>query len=295
MTRKSSTALLSVASNSTLIAIKIAAGILTGSVSIISEAIHSTMDLAASLIAFISVRISDIPPDRNHPYGHEKVENVSGIIEALLILSAAVWIIYEAVKKVLHPEPVSRAWVGLIVMAVSAGINQLVSFRLYRVSKQESSLALEADALHLRADVLTSAGIAAGMAVIWLTKVSWIDSLLAVAVAVIIVKEAVELLRKAFEPLLDASLSDEELRLVEEALQEHLSEVCDYHELRTRSAGKTRHIDMHITLPPDLSVKDAHDLATRIESAIESKLPHTMVLIHIEPCDKICEVCKLKH
>ncbi|MFS1162894.1 cation diffusion facilitator family transporter, partial [Aeromonas salmonicida] len=158
MTRKTRAALVSVCSNITLIIMKIFAGILSGSVSIISEAIHSAMDLVAALIALFAVRRSDIPPDQRHPYGHDKIENVSGVIEALLILLAAGWIIFEAIGKLITPTPIESVGFGVLVMLISALVNSGVSTYLYRVAKEEESVALAADALHLKADVLTSLG-----------------------------------------------------------------------------------------------------------------------------------------
>ena len=155
MNTKVKVARLSLLSNTILIIMKLIVGLVTGSVSIISEAIHSTMDLLAAIIAFFSVRISDRPADDTHPYGHGKIENVSGVIEALLIFVASVWIIVEAVKKIITPGEIESVGIGFIVMFISAGINFIVSKKLYKVAKQEDSIALEADALHLKADVYT--------------------------------------------------------------------------------------------------------------------------------------------
>jgi cation diffusion facilitator family transporter len=158
MNEKIRTARLSIISNCSLIVMKLLAGIF----SIISEAIHSGMDLLASIIAFLSVKMSDTPPDRKHPYGHGKVENISGVIEAILIFIAAGWIIFEAIHKIIKPAPIENIEVGAAVMAVSAFINFLVSRRLYKVAKKTDSIALEADALHLKTDVYTSVGEPAG-------------------------------------------------------------------------------------------------------------------------------------
>lgn len=156
MNKKVSVASLSIVSNLLLIILKVGAGIVSGSVSIISEAIHSTMDLLASIIAFFAVRVSDHPADERHPYGHGKYENVSGVIEALLILVAAIWIIYEAIHKLINPVKSEFIGVGIVVMFVAAIVNFFVSKRLYKVAIETHSLALEADALHLKTDVYTS-------------------------------------------------------------------------------------------------------------------------------------------
>ena len=163
MNRKVRAARLSVLSNSLLIAIKVIVGILSGSVSILSEAIHSFMDLLAALISFFSVRISDTPADERHPYGHGKFENISGVIEAILIFIASGWIIFEAIRKMLHPHEIEKIGLGIVVMAISATVNFFVSRKLYKVAKSMDSIALEADALHLKVDVYTSLGVAAGL------------------------------------------------------------------------------------------------------------------------------------
>ena len=214
MTSKVKVASLSIFSNTFLIIIKLLVGIFTGSVSIVSEAIHSTMDLLASIIAFFSVRISDRPADDTHPYGHGKVENISGVIEALLIFVASVWIIIEAVKKIINPGEMESVSIGFIVMFISAAINFMVSKKLYKVAKQEDSIALEADALHLKADVYTSLGVGTGLLLIWITGLNYLDPIVAILVAIFILKESFELLKTAFNPLLDIKLSDEEIKII---------------------------------------------------------------------------------
>jgi cation diffusion facilitator family transporter len=206
MNAKVKTARLSIMSNTLLIIMKVIVGILSGSVSIISEAIHSSMDLVAALIAFFSVKVSDNPPDSKHPYGHGKIENISGVIEAVLIFAAAAMIIVEAVKKLLGAEIVlDKLWIGSLVMAVSAVINILVSRRLYKVAHETHSVALEADALHLKTDVYTSAGVAVGLALILITDIRWLDPVVAILVAFFIIRESYELMKRAFWPLLDSA------------------------------------------------------------------------------------------
>ena len=208
MNKKQKTALLSIVSNSFLIIMKLAVGIITGSVSIISEAIHSTMDLLAALIAYVSIKLSSRPADSIHNYGHEKLENISGVIESLLIFLASALIIREAVKKILSNEPVTSLGMGFIVMFISAGINYFVSRRLYKVAKEEESVALEADALHLKVDVYTSLGVGAGLLLIHITKKNYLDPVVAILIALFILKEAYDMLKHAFSPLLDAKISN---------------------------------------------------------------------------------------
>lgn len=295
MNAKVRVARLSVFSNTCLIIIKLIVGVFTGSVSIISEAIHSTMDLVAAVIAFFSVRISDKPADEEHPYGHGKIENISGVIEALLIFAASVWIIVEAVKKLLHPEGVESLGLGFIVMFISAGINFFVSKQLYKVAKQEDSIALEADALHLKADVYTSLGVGFGLLLIWITKLSFLDPVVAILVAIFILREAFHLLKTAFNPLLDVRLSDEEINIINNTISKHSSVYCDFHDLKTRKSGSTKHIDLHLVFPEDMSIKSAHDICDEIEDDLEILLKNTHVMIHIESCTHECTCCRQKN
>jgi cation diffusion facilitator family transporter len=269
-----------VISNSLLIIMKLAVGLMTRSVSIISEAIHSSMDLIAAVIAFSAVKISGTPADARHPYGHGKIENVSGVIEAVLIFVAAGWIMVEAVKKLLHPEEPGVLGLGILVMAVSAVINFFVSRRLYKVARLTDSVALEADALHLKTDVITSAGVAIGLALMWLTGWYILDPLIAILVALLIIYESWMLLRKAFFPLLDTALSDKELAKLKEILDEL---DVKYHDLRTRAAGHQRFVEFHLDVPPQETIEKIHRQCDIIEERIGREFRDISVVIHPEP------------
>lgn len=282
MTEKVKTARLSVFSNTSLIIMKLLAGLLSGSVSILSEAIHSGMDLLAAVIAFFSVKVSDTPPDKEHPYGHGKVENISGVIEAVLIFVAAGWIIYEAIHKIFKPEPVDNLLLGVAVMAVSAIVNSLVSRKLYQVAKKTDSIALEADALHLKTDVYTSAGVAVGLLLIWLTGWAFLDPVIAIGVAMLILKESFNLLKHAFSPLLDASLSEEENSIIREEISRYS---FSFHNLRTRKSGHYRFADLHLEMPENMELRDVHLICDEIEDRIMKKIAHIEVNIHVEPIE----------
>jgi len=281
--KKVKVAMLSIISNTSLILAKVVAGILSGSVSIISEAIHSSMDLLASIIAFISVKISGKPADKEHPYGHGKVENFSGLIEGLLIFIAAYLIIQEAIKKILNPTKIEETWIAVGVMFFSAIVNTIVAGRIYKVAKEEDSIALEADALHLKTDVYTSLGVGLGLSLIAITGINLLDPIVAIAVACLIIKESWALCREAFSPLLDASLPAEDEERITVVMGRYNNEILDYHMLRTRKAGNIKYIDFHMTVPEELTVKQSHDLSERIEMDLENVLRNTNVNIHIEP------------
>jgi cation diffusion facilitator family transporter len=281
MNSKVKVARLSILSNSFLIILKVIVGIMSGSVSIISEAIHSSMDLMAAIIAFFSVRVSDNPPDSRHPYGHGKIENISGVIEAVLIFIAAIWIIAEAVKKITAGiHELESIGIGSLVMLVSAVVNIIVSRKLYKVARETHSVALEADALHLKTDVYTSLGVAAGLGLILLTGIYWFDPIVAILVALLIIRESYSLLRRAFNPLLDEAWSEkevEELRMVLNDMN------VPYHELRTRIAGNYRFLDLHLELPKDQSVESAHNYCDMIEEKLNARFLNLNVTIHVEP------------
>lgn len=281
--KKVRVAALSIISNSVLIILKIVAGILSGSISIISEAIHSGMDLVASIIAFFSVRMSSKPADKKHPYGHGKIENVSGVIEGILIFIAAGLIIVEGVKKLFHPMEITDTFVAVAVMVFAGIVNTIVSRMLYKVAKEEDSIALEADALHLKTDVYTSLGVGVGLLLIKLTGITILDPIVAILVAGLIIKEAWSLCRNAFGPLMDTKLSDDDENKIKVTMDKFKDEIVDYHELRTRKSGNVKYIDFHMTVREGLTIKESHMLSDKIEQDLEKILKNTNINIHFEP------------
>jgi len=295
--KKASTAALSVLSNSLLIALKVAVGLLIGSVSVLSEAIHSGVDLVAALITLFAVRASGRRADERHPYGHGKIENVSGTIEALLIFAAAVWIIYEAVGRLIDPGTgLDMPIWGVGVMLISAIVNTVVSRRLFKVGKDTDSVALQADAWHLRTDVYTSLGVMVGLLIIWIIglaspglDVEWLDSAVAILVALMIMRAAWRLTRESARDLLDVSLPGKDVDWIQGFVAETWPEVRSFHHLRTRKAGPDRFIDFHLVVDDETSVGAAHQLGDEIVSAIMERMPGSRVHIHVEPCDHSCK------
>ncbi len=279
---KQQAALVSVASNSLLVALKLAAGIAMGSISVLSEAIHSAIDLLASCVAFFSIRKSNQPADRDHPYGHGKFENISGFFEAILIFVAAAMIIYEAVRKIANPPAMEQLGWGMAVMLASVVVNIAVSRTLFAIAKREHSIALEADAMHLSVDVWTSLGVLGGLTAIHFTDLHVLDPLFALAVAVLIVHAAWDLTRRSLDDLADRSLPTRELSVVEEVMARYPG-IHSFHRLRTRRSGRQREVDIHIEVAPEADVATAHDLCDQVEREIRTRLPGTNVLIHVEP------------
>ena len=294
MSAKSRAAAVSVASNSTLLVLKLAVGLLSGSVSIVSEAIHSGNDLLAAAIAFLSVRRSDAAADAGHPYGHGKIEAVSGAVEALLIIGAAVWIVVEAVSRIRHGGEIEHLGLGAAVMGVSVVVNTLVARYLFRIAKREDSLALEADAHHLSADVYTSLGVAAGLAVVWGWR-AWtggspaldvVDPIVGILVALFIMKIGIDLTRSSVGHLLDEGLPEPEAAVIRGLLDSHPA-VLEWHGLRTRKSGSRREIDVHVTMAGSLTLAESHAAARDIEGRIRAALPSAHAVIHVDPLDAL--------
>jgi cation diffusion facilitator family transporter len=281
---KSRAAALSIASNSILIALKLVAGAITGSIAIVTEAVHSLIDLVASVIAFFSVRKADEPADAEHPYGHEKVENLAAAIEGMLILVGAAVIIFEATRQLVRGAEVDRLGVGIAVMAFSVFANLGVSTVLSRQAKAHESQALESDAAHLRTDAMTSAGVLLGLALVQITGDTAFDPITALIVAVAIVWAGFRILRRSSAVLVDETLPEAELDRIETAIATaRTPEVAGYHKLRARRAGSRRHIDFHVQYRSGTSLERAHELAHQMRDSIEAEIPQAEVLIHAEP------------
>jgi cation diffusion facilitator family transporter len=290
---KKRVAWLSVASNTFLTLIKMITGLLTGSVSVLSEAVHSAIDLLAAVIATFSVHVSDRPPDPTHPYGHEKIENISGVIEGLLIFIAAVWIIYESIDKLKHGSELKHLESGSVVMAVSAVLNIVVAGLLKRSAIKNRSVALEADAAHLYTDVYTSLGVFAGLFAITFGErflhisLSWLDPVIAMGVALLILSAAYRIIQKSFQPLLDSSASSDEIAHMTRIMNEFGPRGLDFHKLRTRQAGGSLHVDLHMGCRPGVSLETGHAVSHELKDQIENAVPGAKVLVHIEPSHNI--------
>ncbi len=289
---KSRAAVLSITSNSVLIVLKLVVGIMMQSVSVISEAVHSGLDLVAAIIAWFSVRESGKPADDEHRFGHGKIENVAGTIEAVLIFGAALYIIWEAVHKLRSGVvQVESLGLGALVMLVSAVANYLVSRYLLGVAVRTDSVALEADAMHLRTDVYTSVGVLGGLAAIKLTGIAMLDPIIAIVVALMIIKAAWDLTKTAFFHILDVKLPDDEEALIHDVMDNYRGRFIEYHKLRTRKSGHIRHIDMHLVVPKRMTVEAGHTLSHHITADIGKRLAHSHILVHIEPCPGECASC----
>ena len=280
---KTSAARLSMTSSFALVLLKLVVGFWGGSVSVLSEAVHSATDLLASGIAFLSVRASDTPPDDEHPYGHGKIESISGLTEALLIVVAGAFIIFEAARKLMErPLHSPEVGAGLAVMGLSAVVNFFLSRRLREIALKTDSQALYADAKHLWTDVLTSLGVFTGLALARWTGKAWVDPLTALLVALFILRTAYQLFHEALMPLMDARLPPDEEAAIQDVLELD-ARVLGYHKLRTRKSGSHRHADVHVQIDDNCTLVQAHDLTEELEDHIRNVLPLIFINIHIEP------------
>jgi cation diffusion facilitator family transporter len=283
---KPAAAAVSIVSNSVLIALKLAAAAITGSVAILSEALHSGIDLIASVIAFISVRRADEPADVEHPYGHEKLESLAASIEGMLILVGAGLIVYEAVARLAEGASVENLGVGIAVIGFSAVANGGVSLFLSRQARRHESPALAGDAAHLGTDAFTSVGVLIGLALVEITGASAIDSAVAIAVAAVIVIAGVRILRRSAATLVDEAPPPAEMDRIEAAIgraRRDAPEIVGYHKLRARTTGRHRYIDLHVQFKSGTTLERAHALAHELRDAIETDLGDAEVLIHVEP------------
>ena len=276
-----------------LIALKVAVAVVTGSISIFAQAADSFLDLFAVIITFIAVRIAVKPADTEHPFGHGKVENIAAVVQAMLIFTASGLIIYSAIRRIMVGTTVELTEAGIGVMLLSMLVSIFLSRHLLKVARSADSIALEANARNIAADVYSAAAVLAGLIVVRFTRLYIIDSIIGIAMALFILKSAYDVLRKSFSGLIDIRLPEDEEASIRECIMEHDSQVVSFHQLRTRKTGKQRHIDLHLVLPKDIKVEEAHHICDHLEADIENRLQHTDVTIHVEPCDEECEQCNL--
>jgi cation diffusion facilitator family transporter len=279
---------LSVISNTVLVLLKFFAGSVTGSVAILTEALHSSIDLIASVVAFFSVRKAEEPADEDHRYGHEKIENVAAGIEGMLILVGSGVIVIESIRRLVEGAAVERLGFGIGVIALSVVANLAVSSFVGRRAQITGSAALEGDAVHLRTDALTSAGVLAGLVAVEVTGARWLDPAVALAVAAAIVWSGLRILFRSARVLVDEALPESELEAIADTVRSFGSRgVAGFHQLRTRRAGASRHVDLHVQFRSGTTLEDAHQIASELKDAIGERLGGADVLIHLEPEDRV--------
>ena len=276
-----------------LIALKVVVAVITGSISILAQTVDSFLDFFAIAITFFAIGMAAKPADKEHPFGHGKVENIAAVVQAVLIFSAGGLIIYSAVRRIILGTTITLSEAGIGVMLVSIIASVFLSRHLLKVSRATDSPALEANARNIAADVYSSAGVLVGLVAIRLTGLNILDSIIALAVALFILKTAYDVIRKSFEGLVDVKLPEVEENIIRQCIATHESEIVSFHKLRTRKVGNQRHVDLHLVMPESVSVGEAHRLCDCLEQEIEAGLKRTNVTIHVEPCDEQCDRCPL--
>jgi cation diffusion facilitator family transporter len=276
-----------------LIIFKVVVGWLTGSISILAQATDSLLDLFAGIITFSAIRIAAKPADAEHPYGHGKAEDIAGIVQGILIFIAGGLIIYSAIDRIIKGSSfeIELAEAGIAVMAVSIVVSIFLSRHLLRVSRRTGSVALEANARNIATDVYSASAVLMGLAIVRFTGLNIIDSVIAIGVAIYILKIALDTIRKPVAGLLDEKLPPAQQAVIEDSLRKYSCEVSGYHALRTRRAGSQSHIDLHLVMAGDISLEQAHQICDQIEGEIQNVLHEASVIIHAEPCDNECEQC----
>ena len=288
-----SVAKLSIISISVLIVLKVIASVLTGSIGIRADAIHSVIDLTGACIGLIAIRLAGKPPDERHAFGHGKAENIAGAVIAGLIFVAAGTIVYEAVRRLVVGGSIELVALGIYVTAAAIVINGTISWYALRVAKSNDSLALEATARDMLADVLSSCAVLVGLVLVSITGLNILDPIIALLVAVLITRTAYLTMRKSVGGLMDTSLPRNEEESIRTCLAEHGSRVVGFHKLRTRKAGNQRYIELHLVVPKDVSVHAAHSVCDHLEGDMRKTLPRANFSIHVEPCTIECGNCSV--
>jgi cation diffusion facilitator family transporter len=276
-----------------LTVLKVTVAVITGSISIFAQAADSFFDLFAVAVTFLAVIIAAKPADEEHPFGHGKVEDIAAIVQAVLIFTVGGLIIYSAIRRIITGVTVELTEAGIGIMLVSIIVSIFLSRHLLKVSQATGSTALEANARNIAVDVYSAAGVLAGLAAVRFTGLSIIDPIVALVVALVILKTAYDILRKSFGGLIDVKLPKAEEDAIRSSIMEHSGQVVGFHELRTRKAGNQRFIEFHLVMPKNVSVEEAHRVCDQIEQDIENRLQHTSITIHVEPCNTECDQCSI--
>lgn len=278
---------MSVAAATSLATIKIVIGLTTGSLAVLASAVDSLLDILMSGVNFFAIQQAEQPADECHPFGHGKYETLAAFIQALIIAASGIWIIFESVRRLFLTEiQLQRVDIGIAVLALSAVCSWLVARYLRRVAHQTDSPALETDALHFSMDVYTNSALLVGLVVVNFFDLPKLDPILSLGVALYILSEALQMVRRSINDVLDAELPKEQREHIESLLDEHRADIIDYHDLRTRRAGSQKIMDFHLTVCRHLTIEQAHEIADRLEQRIETDIRGADVTIHMEPCKR---------
>lgn len=258
----------------------------TGSVALLSDALESIINLATALAAFWALHISEQPADARHPYGHTKAEYLSAVTEGVLIVGAAIAILWQAADAFQHPLPLAQPVLGLAISSIGTAVNAAWGFVLQRQGRQLRSPALVADGKHLHTDVVTSIGVVVGVSLVFATGRQVLDPAIASLVAVHVLWSGWQLMRDSVGGLMDEAVPDETLTRIRELIAANAEGAIEAHDIKSRCAGKLTFVEFHLVVPGVMKVSEAHDICDRIERVLKAEVPHTSVTIHVEPHDK---------
>ncbi len=261
---------------------KLTLGVVTGSVAILSEAVHSATDLIAALIAFWAIRAAAKPPDRQHPYGHERTENLAALLEGALVVAAGLLVTVESAQRLQHGGTIEHLGLAIAVMSVSALVSLTVALHLRRAARLTQSAALAGDALNLQTDAVMAAAVVGGLVAVAATGWGILDPLIAIVVGLVICAAGARLCWTSAQVLVDSNLPESEITKVEAVLARFEAEGLSFHKLRGRRAGAKRHIDLHMVVAPETTVRQGHILSGRVKGDLVAVVPNAEVLIHVE-------------
>ena len=269
-----------------VLGLKFVAWWLTGSVALFSDALESIVNVVASSVAFYAIGVSQLPPDDNHPFGHHKAEYFSAVTEGVLIVVAALLIFREAALALIEPQPLDAPALGLAVNMAATALNAVWAWLLVSTGRRERSPALVADGKHLWSDVVTSVGVFVGLVLALSTGWFWLDPALAVVVAANILWQGWLLVRSSVQGLMDVALDESDLARIRRIVEENSGEALEFHDVKSREAGRARFLEFHLVVPSDMTVETSHEICDRIEDALRAAMPGLRVTIHVEPAHK---------
>lgn len=276
--------IMAVAAPAAMIAVKLVAYLMTGSVAILSSLVDSLVDMFASGVNLVAVHIALQPPDREHRFGHGKAEGLAGLAQAAFISGSGVFLLLEVLNRLLHPKPLEYISVGIAVMLVSILITVALVYYQRLVVARTGSVAINADSLHYRSDVYVNLGVILAMMLDWVLGWHWADPVIALMIVVYILYCAWTIARQSLDQLMDRELPDDERQRIKFIVLSH-PRVCDLHELRTRSSGLDQFIQLHLVLEPQFSLQEAHDIAVEVQDQLQEAFPKAQIIIHQDPAD----------
>ncbi|OGK56517.1 transporter [Candidatus Roizmanbacteria bacterium RIFCSPLOWO2_02_FULL_38_10] len=278
-------AVISILASIITLSLKTLAFVLTGSVSLLSDALESIVNLVAATIALLALKVAEKPPDENHMYGHTKAEYFSSIIEGFFITLAAISILYTAIDRFFNPKLIEHITWGILISAVASLINYIVAVKLIKIGKKHDSITLEADGRHLMTDVLTSAGVIVGLIAVIITKINILDPIIAILVGINIIFTGYKIIKKSALGFMDTAIDAADINLVNQLFKTYQNHNIVFHGLKTRQSASRKFISFHVLVPGSWSVQKGHDFLEKIEKEIRESIPKSTIFTHLEPIE----------